>query len=115
MKYQPDIHHRRSLRLKDYDYSRPEAYFVTICTMNRECKLCEIIDNKIHFNTICEMVEKWWLRIPEKFPEIIQDKYVIMPNHIHGIIINVGADPCVCPVKIAAPIGWRRADTQVRI
>ena len=99
MKYQPDIHCRRSLRLKDYDYSQPGAYFVTICTNNRECILCEIIGADINYIPISEMVEKWWLKISDKFPNMELDEFILMPNHIHGIIVIVGADLCVCPNK----------------
>jgi REP element-mobilizing transposase RayT len=69
---------RHSIRLKEYDYSKAGAYFVTICTQNRELLL-----ENTKAKTI---VQKWWDKLPTKFPEIQPDEFVIMPNHIHGII-----------------------------
>jgi len=91
MKYDPDRNHRRSIRLKGYDYSQVGAYFVTICTQNRELLLDDI--------GIRLMIQKWWHALPEKFPDVRTDQFVIMPNHIHGIIfiVSVGADHRVCP------------------
>ncbi len=90
MKYDPDRNHRRSIRLKEYNYSQVGAYFVTICTQNRELLLDDV--------GIRLMVQKWWDALPEKFPDIRTDQFVIMPNHIHGIIfiVSVGADQRVC-------------------
>lgn len=96
MKYDPDRSHRRSIRLKGYDYSQAGAYFVTICTQSREPLLEDV--------GIRSMVQKWWDALPQKFPSVQTDQFVIMPNHIHGIIFildrpvrHVGADRCVCP------------------
>ena len=69
---------RRSIRLKEYDYSQAGAYFVTICTQNREL----LLDNF----AARSMVQKWWDKLPTKFTEIQTDEFVIMPNHIHGVI-----------------------------
>ncbi|MBL7191346.1 hypothetical protein ISS30_06590 [bacterium] len=99
MKYQLDIPRRKSLRLNNYDYSQPGAYFVTICTNNRECILCEISGGENNYTPISEMVEKWWIKISEKFPNMEHDEFILMPNHIHGIIVIAGADLCVCPNK----------------
>ena len=97
MKYNPDIHYRRSIRLKHYDYSQPGAYFVTICTHNRECLFGEIVNGALVLNDAGKMVEKWWYELNTKFLNIETDAHIIMPNHFHGIIIIVGADLCVCP------------------
>jgi len=78
LKYHPD-HHRRSIRLKDYDYSQKGAYFVTICTLNRDCIFEE-------FPQLKSIVEKQWKIIPSQHGKVILDEYVIMPNHLHGII-----------------------------
>ncbi len=100
MTYNPDIHHRRSIRLKDYDYSQLGAYFVTICTHNRECLFGEIVNSEMELNDAGKMVEKWYFELTKKFHSIQCDEHVVMPNHFHCIIQNVGvvgADPCVCP------------------
>jgi putative transposase len=99
MTFNPDIHHRRSIRLRDYDYSRTGAYFVTICTSNRECLFGNIHDNKIDLNDAGRMIEEWWEKLPDKFPTIDKDASVIMPNHFHGIVAIVGAAPCGRPTS----------------
>ena len=95
-KYNPEIHHRRSIRLKDYDYSQAGAYFVTICIQGKVCLLGDIADGVMALNDAGEMVEKWWYKLPEKF-SLSNWTDVVMPNHFHGIIKIVGADLCVCP------------------
>jgi len=97
MKYDPEKHDRRSIRLKDYDYSNEGAYFVTICTHRRQCLFGEIANGEILLNNFGSMVEKWWRKLPAKFPSVEIDAHIIMPNHFHGIIAIVGADPRVCP------------------
>ncbi len=78
MKYDPNKHHRRSIRLKGYDYHNAGAYFVTICTKNRKCVLEDQILNAI--------INDVWLILPLWFPTIELDEFVIMPNHIHFIV-----------------------------
>ncbi|MEK6634824.1 MAG: hypothetical protein AABY38_00575, partial [Planctomycetota bacterium] len=92
--YDSEIHHRRSIRLKGYDYSRAGAYFVTICVKNKENPLGKIIDGEVFLSGIGRIAEECWNKIPTHYPCVQLDKYVIMPNHIHGIIIiidDVGA------------------------
>ena len=79
MTYDPPIHHRRSIRLPEHDYSQPGAYFVTICTDNRELSL--------QAHEVEEAVRSVWLGLPARFPSAVLDEFVIMPNHLHGIII----------------------------
>ncbi len=86
MIYDPEKHHRRSIRLKGFDYSRSAVYFVTICIQNRECLLGEIFENQMLLNDAGEMVSKEWLALPSRFPSIIPDKFIVMPNHFHGIV-----------------------------
>jgi REP element-mobilizing transposase RayT len=98
MKYNPKIDCRRSIRLKGYDYSRSGAYFVTICTKEKECLLGNIEDGRVELNDAGAMIKYWWIELQHKFGNIKLDEFIIMPNHIHGIIIiTVGADRCVCP------------------
>lgn len=82
MPYDPNKHHRRSIRLKGYDYSQAGAYFVTMCTQQRE--LLFVTDDVI------DMIQRWWDKLPEKFPGVETDAFVIMPNHTHGIIVVTG-------------------------
>ena len=110
----PEFHHRRSIRLKGYDYAQPGAYFVTVCTQNRRCVFGEITDGTMQANETGRMVHAVWEEIPRHYPADI-DAFVVMPNHIHGIILlnqvpplgttprgrhvapNVGATPCGRP------------------
>jgi REP element-mobilizing transposase RayT len=93
---------RRSIRLRGYDYSRAGAYFVSICTKDRKCLFGDIENQEMALNDAGRMVEKWYVELENKFQDIRCDKYIIMPNHFHAIILNigpvpVGADLCVCP------------------
>jgi REP element-mobilizing transposase RayT len=87
MTYNPDKHHRRSVRLKEYDYSRAGAYFITICTYNKECILGNVLNGEILLSKYGVIVENEWMKTSEIRTNVILDKYVVMPNHIHGIII----------------------------
>jgi putative transposase len=86
MKPDPN-HYRKSIRLKEYNYSLPGEYFVTICTHQRECLFGEIIKEKMIFNSFGLIVQEEWLKTPSIRPEIELDEFIIMPNHLHGIII----------------------------
>ena len=97
MTFDPDIHHRRSLRLKNYDYSRPGAYFVTVCTHNRESLFGHIHENAMILNEAGSMIDRWWRELPNKYPMIDTDVYTVMPNHFHGIVAIVGAALCGRP------------------
>ncbi len=78
---------RKLNRLRDYDYSEAGGYFITVCTFNREYLFGKISNQEIELNDIGEIVEQWWLKLENKFTEVKQDYHVIMPNHIHGIIM----------------------------
>ena len=86
VKYDPNIHHRRSIRLKGYDYSRPGLYFVTIVTQNRRKLFGEIKNGKMILNDAGKMVENEWLKLPERFQNIRLHQYIVMPNHFHAIL-----------------------------
>jgi REP element-mobilizing transposase RayT len=90
-KFDPQKHHRRSIRLKGYDYAQPGAYFVTIVTYQRECLFGEIVDGEMQLNEYGKIVQKWWNEIPNHFPNVEIVVFVIMPNHVHGIIL-ISAD-----------------------
>lgn len=89
--YNPDIHQRKSIRLKDYDYSSAGAYFVTICTKDREYLFGEISDGQMGLNDVGRVANKCWCDIPVRFPHVELDAWIIMPNHVPGIINIVGA------------------------
>ena len=79
---------RRSIRLKEYDYSRAGPYFVTICVQDRKCLFGDIRDGEMTLNDAGRMVQKWCGELNNKFPDIQCDEYIVMPNHFHAIIIG---------------------------
>jgi putative transposase len=87
MPYDPNIHHRRSVRLQGYDYSRGGAYFITICTQDRTRLLGEIIDGQMSLSAAGQMIEEVWAGLPMRFPTIVLDAFVVMPDHLHGVLI----------------------------
>ncbi len=97
MKFNPNIYHRKSIRLKNYDYSQAGLYFITICTENRYCLFGTIQDNNMALNNAGNMIASHWRELPNRFPAVVLHEYVVMPNHFHGIIESVGAIPCGCP------------------
>jgi putative transposase len=92
MPYHPDYHHRRSIRLRNYDYSQSGIYFVTLCTYQRQCLFGQISDGKMELNELGEIVQSEWLRSPEIRREIALDEWVVMPNHLHGIVMITRPD-----------------------
>ncbi len=133
MKFNPQIHHRRSIRLKGHDYSQARGYFVTIATQGRVSFFGEVWDGEMRLNPPGQMVERWWVELAHKFPTVGLGEYAIMPNHFHGVIIIhpenegahagapvrneargiVGADLCVGPVARADPTPRADADVSV--
>ena len=103
--FNPDIHHRRSIRLRNYDYSQPGAYFVTLTTYQRLHLFGEIKEQVISLNQYGETIKFYWEDIPNHYSNILLDSFTIMPNHVHGIIIitdsilNVGAGLKPAPTK----------------
>lgn len=119
MSYNPNIHHRKSIRLKGYDYTKAGLYFITICVQNRECLFGDIRRGEptcspnttsppnttpppeMILNDAGKMVQKWYYELENKFADIRCHEMIIMPNHFHCIIENVGqtvgADLRVCP------------------
>lgn len=87
MKYNPEIHHRHSIRLKEYDYSQAGAYFMTICTLNRECLLGDFVNGAMRLNEAGKFVADSWKWLAEQYDHVSLDAYVVMPNHLHGIIV----------------------------
>ena len=97
MKYDPDKHHRRSIRLPGYDYSQSGAYFVTICAYQRQCVFGDVVDGQMVLNQYGVIVADEWQKSSIIRREIELDRWVMMPNHFHGIVMitndnHVGAN-----------------------
>ena len=88
---------RKSNRLEGYDYSRAGCYFVTVCAQDRQCLFGEVVEDGMVLNEAGKMAARWWGETENKFPHVELDEYVVMPNHIHGIVLIVGADLRVRP------------------
>ena len=87
MPYDPERHHRRSIRLKGYDYSQAGAYFVTILVKNRACVLGEVVEGEMHLSEVGLAVQEVLEALPGRYPGVVIDASVIMPNHVHFIVI----------------------------
>ena len=87
MTYNPDTHHRRSSRLPGYDYTLPGAYFVTLVCHERECLFGDIRDGEVRLNAFGQVVAEEWERTAMIRFNVAVDSYVIMPNHLHGILV----------------------------
>lgn len=92
MTYDPKKHHRLSIRLPGYDYAQSGAYFVTLCTQDHRSLFGRIEGEEMRLNAAGRTAEKCWGEIPSHFPQVALDEFVIMPNHIHGILVIVGAN-----------------------
>jgi putative transposase len=100
MSLDPGLHRRRSIRIPGHDYAAPAAYYITICTKNRECLFGTVAAGTMRLNSIGEIARLCWEEIPIHFPNVETDTFVIMPNHVHGILwvngrqtdVSVGAN-----------------------
>jgi len=100
VKYDSEKHRRRSIRLKGYDYTQGGAYFVTVCTHDRNVEMGanrattrvaptfgDVVDDVMRLNVAGEMVLAEWDALPDRFPILGLDAFIVMPNHIHGVIV----------------------------
>jgi REP element-mobilizing transposase RayT len=89
MPYDPEHHARRSIRLRGYDYAQCGTYFITMCIQHRECLLGAVVDGVMEPNEAGKTVQSVWEALPKRFPSILLDAFVVMPNHVHGIFVIV--------------------------
>ncbi len=87
MKRNTTIHHRKSIRLQEFDYSQPGGYFVTLCTHEKVCVFGDVVEDEVRLSSIGIIAKRCWDEIPKHFPMAELDEYIVMPNHIHGIIV----------------------------
>ena len=90
--YNPRVHDRRSIRLTGYDYSQAGAYFVTVVVRDRSCSFGSVVDGAVQLNDTGRLVRDSWEWLAVRYPYVTLDEYVVMPNHLHGIIAMT--DPC---------------------
>jgi REP element-mobilizing transposase RayT len=132
MPYNPKIHRRRSIRLQNYDYSQPGAYFLTICVQDRTCLFGDVVDGEMRLNDAGNVAQECWNAIPKHFPHVDLDAFVFMPNHVHGILViaefpvSAGAKNYSPPRGTSKTVGsvvrgfkigvtaWMRSNTTIR-
>lgn len=102
--------HRRSIRLKGYDYSLAGLYFITICTQNRRCLFGKIDHDEMILNEAGRMVWDEWEKLPQRFPHVELQAFIVMPNHFHGVLEIVGATLVVAPNEKGQPQGIAPTD-----
>ena len=86
VKFDLEIHHRNSIRLKGYDYSQEGGYYLTIVTYGRQVLFGAVVGGKMRVNAMGKIVQECWGEIPDHFPNVGVDDFVVMPNHVHGIL-----------------------------
>jgi REP element-mobilizing transposase RayT len=110
MTYDANRHHRRSIRLPDYDYARAGAYFVTVCAEGHTCLFGDIIDGQMRLTRLGENADECWQEMPVHFGGVRLDAFVVMPNHVHGIIMIADAGGATVGATHASPVQqFRRA------
>ncbi len=83
--------HRRTIRLQNYDYHQAGCYFVTICTQDQKCMFGEIVKGEMYLNGAGSLAQSIWSTLPERFAHVELDQYMVMPNHLHGIMVLTGS------------------------
>jgi REP element-mobilizing transposase RayT len=91
---------RRSPRLREHDYAQPGAYFVTIVAQNRLCLFGDVIEGAIQLSPSGEVIKHWWRELKNRFTAVETDEFVVMPNHLHGIVMI--SDSAVGPTVVSA-------------
>ena len=92
-----------SARMQNWDYSRNAAYFVTICTQNRFHYFGDVVNGEMQLSPIGKLARKYWMEIPQHFPFVKINAFVVMPNHMHGIIVIDNVETPDSGVSTAAP------------
>jgi len=97
------LRQRKQIRLRGYDYDQPGAYFLTICTQNRECLFGDVANGMMQLNDTGLMVQETWRQLPSHYPHIVLDEFIVMPNHLHGILVITAPPPNVGAVHEPSP------------
>jgi REP element-mobilizing transposase RayT len=103
-RFDPKKHHRKSIRLQGHDYSQVGAYYVTIVTYHRDCLFGEIMNQEMVLNDFGKIADECWRAIPEHFPSVELGAYVIMPNHVHGVIVICNDETTTVGATHASPL-----------
>lgn len=111
----PSVPRRKAtIRYPGHDYSEPGTYFVTICTQGRRQLFGHVRDNALHPNDVAAMVEEVWQRLPQRYPGIVLDAMIIMPDHLHGVLF-LGADPGIVTLpRLGDVISYFKGQSTIR-
>src|SRR5262245_46908215 len=112
-RYDPDRHHRRSIRLKGYDYTLNGAYFITVVVQDRLCLFGEVVDGVMQLNDAGRMIVTEWCALPSQFPTVRLDAFVVMPNHAHSILVIDSVGALLVGAQSNQASGNTRATTRV--
>ncbi len=96
--------HRKSIRLKGYDYSQEGVYYVTLCTQDKECLFGVCADGEVRLNAAGKMVEYWYYEVEKRFKDYACLEMIIMPNHIHFMLQNLGTSSRINPMLSNVPL-----------
>jgi REP element-mobilizing transposase RayT len=110
MKYDPKIHHRRSIRLKGYDYSSPGAYHVTLCSFGKQCIFGRVVNDQMQENECGKIVREQWFESAQTRQELELDTFTVMPNHLHAILWIVGPSGARPSLRPAANMDLARPE-----
>lgn len=113
MHYNPSIHHRRSIRLRGYDYTQPNFYFITVCVQQRAALFGTISNGHLLLNDAGRMIEDWYKALGNKFPQLQTDAFICMPNHIHMLLhlLDQNAEAEARLLSISEVIQWFKTMT----
>jgi REP element-mobilizing transposase RayT len=118
MVYDPSRHHRRSIRLRGYDYAGGGAYYVTICTLKKEFAFGEVVEGEMLLNEPGRLMEMAWHSLPNRFTSLVLDAFQVMPNHLHGVFVlpGPGLEPALAKATgalIIQPFEKRSGETRI--
>ena len=111
VRFDPDIHHRRSIRLRDYDYAQVGLYFVTLCIQDRERLFDDVVDDEPLLNDTGLIVAECWRWLADRYDHVELDDWVVMPNHLHGIVNITDDSSEMRDEVVGSPGGSRTAPT----
>jgi putative transposase len=115
MVFNADVHHRRSIRLRHHDYGHAGAYFFTLCVRDRTCRFGEIVDGILNLSPLGEIAVQEWHKLALRWPQLILDAFVVMPNHVHGIfwLSNIETSTVGAPLAGALNDACTQSDNSV--
>lgn len=109
-RFDPQKHHRRSIRLQGYDYTQPGAYFVTIVTRRRELLFGDVHEDSVFLNTFGRIVDNNWRQLPERFKHVVLDEWIVMPNHVQAIVWLLASGQDRDDINLLSLLGLRNRE-----